>query len=305
MVSVPADLPVVREMSRNAEARPWLDRLPQLIDEVRDAYGLGLDPPLYGGSCSWVAPATLPDGTAVIVKIGWPHREMYGEPDALRRWDGRGAVRLLRHDRARHALVLERCDPGDPLTTDPRPAADRLRTGCSVLRGLWSAESHPTETIEPLAEVTAHWADLVTERFERLRPPYDPGLVAEGARLLRDLPASAPREAILHGDFNPGNILAHRDGWVAIDPKPMIGDPAYDLWPLLEQVDDPYAHADPVRLLRDRVGLVAGELDVDASRIVAWCVARKVEWTLWAAHHGRDAEAAEEMRRTELMAALA
>ena len=305
MVTVPTDLPVVRELSRNAGARPWLDRLPQLIDEVRDAFALRLDPPLYGGSCSWVAPATLPNGTAVIVKIGWPHREMYGEPDALRRWDGRGAVRLLRHDRARHALVLERCDPGDPLTTDPRPAADRLRTGCSVLRGLWSAEAHPTETIEPLAEVTAHWADLVTERFERLRPPYDPGLVAEGARLLRDLPASAPREAILHGDFNPGNILAHRDGWVAIDPKPMIGDPAYDLWPLLEQVDDPYAHADPVRVLRDRVGLVAGELDVDTSRIVAWCVARKVEWTLWAAHHGRDAEAAEEMRRTELMAALA
>ena len=91
---LPPDLPVVREMSRTPGARPWLDRLPRLIDEVRDTFGLTLRPPLHGGSCSWVAPAELPDGTPVIVKIGWPHREMYGEPDALRLWDGRGAVRL-------------------------------------------------------------------------------------------------------------------------------------------------------------------------------------------------------------------
>jgi streptomycin 6-kinase len=305
MVTIPPDLPVVRELSRNADARPWLERLPGLVDEVRDAFDLTLGPPLYGGSCSWVAPATLPDGTAVIVKIGWPHPEMEGEPDALRHWAGRGAVRLLGHDPDRHALVLERCDPGDPLGTDGRPAAERLRTGCAVLRGLWSAGTPTTPAIEPLAKVTAHWADLVTERFDRLRPPYDPGLVGEGARLLRDLPASASREAIVHGDLNPGNILAHRGGWVAIDPKPMTGDPAYDLWPLLEQIDDPYAHPDPVRVLRERVALLAAELEMDASRIVAWCVARKVEWALWAAHHGRDAEAAEEMRRTTLMARVA
>jgi len=304
MVTVPPDLPVVRELSRNADARPWLEALPRLIDEVRDAFSLTLSPPLHGGSCSWVAPATLPGGARVIVKIGWPHPEMYGEADALRRWDGRGAVRLLGHDPARHALLLERCDPGDPLSEDPRPAADRLRTGCAVLRELWSADGPAPPTIEPLGRVTAHWAGLVEERFDRLRPPYDPGLIAEGARLLRELPASAPRTATLHGDFNPGNVLAHRGGWVAIDPKPMTGDPAYDLWPLLEQIDDPYARSDPARALRDRIALLADELELDADRIAAWCVARKVEWALWARHHGRDDEAAEELRQTTLIASM-
>ena len=86
----------------------------------------------------------------------------------------------------------------------------------------------------------------------------------------------------MHGDLNPGNVLAAGDGrWVAIDPKPMRGDPAYDLWPLLEQVDDPFAHPDPAAVLRERVGLLAGVLDLDADRVAAWGLARCTESALW------------------------
>ncbi|WP_305784523.1 aminoglycoside phosphotransferase family protein [Symbioplanes lichenis] len=327
MTAVPGDLPVVRELSRNPEARRWLADLPRLIDEVRDGFGLVLGAPLHGGSCSWVAPATLADGTGVIVKISWPHREMYAEPAALRLWDGHGAVRLLRHDRSRHALVLERCLPGEQLAArvlDPvprgaarspapvPPGAARasspaspgsperaLRIAAAVLRRLWSAgvpeawAAHDPETPESLVDVAADWGDMVSERMARLHPAYDPGLVAEGARLLHDLPLSAPREVVLHGDFNPGNILSSAAGgaaagadgedWVAIDPKPMIGDPAYDCWPLIEQIGDPATR-------RDRVALLAAELDLDPARIAAWCVARSVEAALWRTHHGREHE---------------
>ncbi|MEV4641908.1 aminoglycoside phosphotransferase family protein [Actinoplanes sp. NPDC049548] len=305
MVTVPADLPVVRELSRNPEARRWLENLPRLIDEVRDTFGLTLAAPLHGGSCSWVAPATLPDGTPVIVKIGWPHREMYGEPAALRLWAGRGAVRLLGHDPARHALILHRCDPGDQLAAHDAPPRDRLHIGATVLRTLWAAglpEATPADPIESLVDVTADWADLVEERMSRLRPAYDPGLVAEGARLLRDLPASAPHEVLLHGDFNPGNILSSADTWLAIDPKPMIGDPAYDVWPLLEQIDDPYACPDPGEVLRARIALLAEDLDLEPGRIAAWCVARKVELALWMAHHGREREGSAQLHEAAVMA---
>ena len=66
----------------------------------------------------------------------------------------------------------------------------------------------------------------------------------------------------------------------------MIGDPAYDPWPLLEQVDDPFAYADPLQVLRSRLKLIADRLALDALRIVRWAVARRVETALWAAHHG-------------------
>jgi hypothetical protein len=138
-------LPVVRQLSKVADARPWLADLPRLITEVRDEFGLQLAAPIAGGSCSWVAPARTAAGTDVIVKISWPHREMLAEPAALRHWDGRGAVRLLAHDPDRHALLLERCLPGRPLTDVPGTAVERTRVGCAVLRQLWQAPLPPAE----------------------------------------------------------------------------------------------------------------------------------------------------------------
>jgi streptomycin 6-kinase len=301
---VPATLPVVAELGRIESARAWLRELPSLIEQVRDVFGVRLSAPLHGGSCSWVAPAELPDGTRAIVKIGWPHREMYGEPIALRVWDGRGAVRLMAHDPQRHALLLERCEPGEQLAVSQAAAEDRLRIGCAVLRQLWDVPVCSAGGLERLGSVTAEWADLVGERMDRLKPGYDAGLVAEGARLLRELPVSADRDAVLHGDFNPGNVLsAGGRRWVAIDPKPMVGDPAYDPWPLLEQVDDPFAHPDVPRALRDRVALVADELSLDAQRIMLWAVARRVQTALWFARHGYVAGGAAVMRQARILAA--
>lgn len=97
---------MLRQLAGGPAAQRWLAELPSLIEQVRTAYRLRLSPPLPAGSCSWVAPAELPDGTPVIVKIGWPHREMYAEPTALRWWDGRGAVRLLALDLAGGAAIL-------------------------------------------------------------------------------------------------------------------------------------------------------------------------------------------------------
>lgn len=299
---VPESLPVLRHLRGVAAAQRWLADLPSLVGEVREVFDVRLSAPLHGGSCSWVAPAELPDGTRVIVKIGWPHREMYAEPAALRRWNGVGAVRLLAHDPHRHALLLQRCEPGRQLAADTAPAQERLRIGSAVLRQLWAAEVTPPDGIESLGPVCAQWADLVEERMTRLAPGYDPGLVRAGARLLRELPASAKATVLLHGDFNPGNILADSPTWLAIDPKPMIGDPAFDPWPLLEQIDDPFTRPDAGDVLRDRTMLLADALSLDAGRIALWSVARRVEAALWAAEHGDPAGGAAHMRQARMVA---
>jgi len=105
------------------------------------------------------------------------------------------------------------------------------------------------DTPELLAEVAADWADLVDERTARHTWPreVDTGLFAAGAELLRQLPYGASRNVVLHGDFNPGNVLsAQREPWLAIDAKPMVGDAAYDPWPLIQQIDGaPAAGAGP------------------------------------------------------------
>jgi len=125
-----------------------------------------------------------------------------------------------------------------------------------------------------------------------------------GARLLRELPATAEREVLLHGDFNPGNILAAGPAWLAIDPKPMVGDAAYDPWPLLQQIDDPFSYAFPAPRLRDRAAILSQELGLAAERMVAWATARMVDAALWSAHHGDTPGGADVMEKVHLLAAL-
>src|SRR5690606_6936296 len=110
---LPATLPMLAALRDEPAAQPWLAALPSLIEEVRAYFGLRLSPPLPGGTCSWVAPAELPDGMPAIVKIDWPHREMLGEPEALRLWDGRGASPGS-SSRARTATRRAGCAPGAP-----------------------------------------------------------------------------------------------------------------------------------------------------------------------------------------------
>ena len=141
--------------------------------------------------------------------------------------------------------------------------------------------------------------------MQELGPPFDPALVAHGAQLLRELPATAAREVIVHGDFNPGNVLeATREPWLVIDPKPMLGDPGYDLCPLLMQVDDPFAHDDPVTVLTSRVQTLADATGETADRLLAWSVARLVEAGLWYASRSELTEGTESLRRAGIIADL-
>ncbi|MGW8377608.1 aminoglycoside phosphotransferase family protein [Streptomyces sp. ODS28] len=297
---IPDDLPVVTTMGRHESGRAWLERLPELITELRERWQMRLGAPYQGGSCSWVAPAVLPDGGHAVFKVSWPHPEMLTEPTGLRLWDGRGAVRMYAYDAERYALLLERCEPGTELARSHEvPAERRLREACAVLRELWAADPAGAG-LGTVAEVAGEWADLAEERAGRQGwpPELDAGLFRTAADLLRDLPRTAGRDVVVHGDFNPGNLLAaRRSPWLAIDPKPMSGDPAFDPWPLIEQVDDPFATPDPRRTLRRRTALVADELGEDVSRVRAWAVARHVEYVLWSVDEDETLEPSVQLLR--------
>jgi len=272
-----------------AEGRAWLERLPELVASLRADWELRLGRPYAGGSGAWVAPAESPGGERAVLKVGFPHREAWSEADGLRLWDGDGAVRLLRHDPARTAYLIELCEPGGKLADAAHLSAEsRLRIGASLLRKLWlPAESAASTAIEPVAAQMGWWADLAEERLVHLPVDADAGLVRTSLGLLRSLADSAPRSVVLHGDFNPGNVLsAGRATWLAIDAKPLIGDPAFDPWPLLEQVDPPFAAARPAAALASRGRLLGDELDIDPARIFAWGAAKRTEHAVAAAAAG-------------------
>ncbi|GAB3762250.1 aminoglycoside phosphotransferase family protein [Microlunatus parietis] len=266
----------------------WRQRVPELVARYAARWELDLGEPFGGGSAAHVVAATTADGQDAVLKLSLPHREARGEAAALRWWAGDGAVRLLREEPADYALLIERCRPGVPLTAAEQPPRTRLTVAAELLARVWRHGIPPPDSgMERLTDVAAEWADLVEERLRQLAPPYDRSLVARGAELLRTLPHTGDREVVVHGDFNPGNVLSAADGsWKIIDPKPMIGDPGYDFSPLLLQVDDPFTHADPAPVLRERVALVAEIVQVPPDRLLAWCLARLVEGALWYADRG-------------------
>ncbi|GEL97542.1 aminoglycoside phosphotransferase family protein [Cellulomonas terrae] len=267
--------PLLRDrVGRAPGGAAWIDRLPALVADATQRWGLRLGPPFTDGAASWCAPATRSDGRSVVLKLSFPHDEARHEAAALRAWHGHGGVQLLGAHEDDWALLLERVEPGTPLSRAPGGPAERLTAAADVARALWSAAGSDVE-VPGMVDVCAGWADVLEDRGSRHGVD-----VARAGDLLRTLPASSG--VLVHGDLNPGNILAAGTGrWLAIDPKPMRGDPAYDLWPLLEQVDDPFGHPDPEAVLRDRVVLLSRLLDLDADRVAAWGLARCTESALW------------------------
>jgi streptomycin 6-kinase len=268
---------VYRNLQRVAEAREWLRDLPQLVAAVEREWDIEAGTPYDDGSTSWTAPVTRGDGSPAVLKVNWPHHKTREEIDALECWDGDGAVAVYRSDRSRWALLIERCIPGTALGDAALDVDSALGVAAEVALRLWRPLLAPS-SLAPMGAVTRAWAELLRERLERHRVAFDHGFVEVGATLLETLPTTAPRDVVVHGDFNPRNILrAERESWLAIDPQPMVGDPAFDPPAVIAQVAPP---SDDPRELGRRYHLFGQLTGLDVNRMTAWAVARFVEAAL-------------------------
>jgi streptomycin 6-kinase len=256
----------------------WLAALPSVIDELADAWELEVgEPYLPGGQCAWVAPVLGSRGEELALKVGWRHREAEHEADALRLWGGDGAVECLatRSFGDTAALLLERCTPGVPLRCSlAEPEQDPVIAG--LLQRLWARTPREGHPFSSLGEMCAEWAESFEEDFDRDERGLDGGIAGEGMRALRELPASATRSVLLCTDLHAGNVLAsRREPWLAIDPKPFVGDPAFDPVQHMLNCDGRLA-ADPAGLAHTMAEL----LELDAERVRQWLFARCVQESL-------------------------
>jgi streptomycin 6-kinase len=139
------------------------------------------------------------------------------EPQALALWDGNGAVRLLRRDDERRALLLERAVPGSDISALPEERATAIAV--DVARRLWRPAGEPFRWI----------GDHVGPWLDEAERAADPG--SELIPLARELFANLEpgRAMLIHGDLHHHNILDAGDRYLAIDPKPMLGEPEYDV----------------------------------------------------------------------------
>ncbi|MGB7053033.1 MAG: aminoglycoside phosphotransferase family protein [Acidimicrobiales bacterium] len=264
--------PALRDGMQRFGSVTWLEGLPAMVEEAADLWDLEVGEPfLPGGLTSWVAPARTAGGRELVLKITWAHFEGLHEAEGLSVWDGHGAIRLeARADfETARGLLLERCVPGTPLAGREESDQDGVIAG--LLQRLWAA---PTGQVpfRPLTDMCDQWTDEFEQKLSAGPIDLDAGLVRSGAELFRELPRSADHAVLLCTDLHAGNVLAsQRQPWLMIDPKPYVGDPAYDVLQHLLNGEERLA-TDP----RGAAEHMADLLDLDRARVTAWLFARSV-----------------------------
>ena len=271
-VAVPTEL-AERWGADASEGSRWLAAVPGLVDGWSRRWSLDRDRgPAAHGTNALVVPVRRGDRPCVL-KLAWRGGDPGHEVAALRAWDGRGAVRLLAADDSGTVLLLERLDSDRSLAgIDPGTAAElagrlirRLAVpGPEGLPGTAAAAADIAATLPGRqavlgAPVPAEWADAAVDAARGL--------------------AGSAASALVHTDLHGGNVLAgDREAWLAIDPKPAVGDPERSVAELLWTRADDVPDAAGLRAVLARV-VDAGELDPDRAR--AWVFARTVDHWLW------------------------
>ncbi|MFF6786508.1 aminoglycoside phosphotransferase family protein [Streptomyces sp. NPDC012510] len=278
-ISVPEQLAATLGMFYEEKGLAFAAALPDLAAGFLDRWDLRLDGHPMHGMCALVLPVIrTTDATPAVLKLQILDDESEGEPLALRTWDGDGAVRLLSHDAVTGTMLLERLDPARMLSHEPDTRAAVLVIA-HLLAHLTATPAPPT--MRRLADIAANMLDRTPPVLARIPDPADHRLIADCAAALREV-IDAPGDRLLHWDLHFDNVLgADRAPWLAIDPKPLAGHPAFELWPALNNRFDP-AEA------RWRFDAMTATLGLDREQARAWTLARLLQNAVWEIEEGRS-----------------
>jgi streptomycin 6-kinase len=215
----------------------------------------------------------------VVLRVGDPSGSFAQEVRSLLQWDGNGAVLLIDHD-PRGAALLERAVPGTSLLDEPDEDRAML-LAADLLERLWIPDP---EDIDTVADEVARWANTLPGRNRAEGGPIDEELIDEASALLRELASSQKETVLLHGDLHLGNVLAaQREPWLAIDPKPLVGEREFDVTALIrDKQEELVADVDAGQeRVQHRFDLLSDRLACDRERLKGWSVAIMVDYALW------------------------
>jgi streptomycin 6-kinase len=250
------------------------------LKRAAERWGITLGAPyadVYPGNV--VYRCTLGDGTPAVIKTepDRPDDEFLSGIDAMVLYGGRGMARVFDVDRNERVLVMELVAPGETLWDAPIERA--LAAAASVMAKLRTAA--PDDSFPDVRAYHRAWPNHV--RLYGGPGPIDADLFDMGERIFLELCDSSAEPVVLHGDLHFGNVLSSdREGWLAIDPKGLSGEPCYEVGDLFRnRVDELFEASDPVRAMRSRVEAVADLTGFDPERIRLWALSQAVLSEVW------------------------
>ncbi|WSI71310.1 aminoglycoside phosphotransferase family protein [Streptomyces sp. NBC_01335] len=286
MIDIPEELIATQTMFHGAAGRAFTDALPELAARYLREWGLRVDgQPMYG-MCALVLPVVRSvDDCPAALKLQLMDEESAGEALALRAWGeaGAGTVALLAHDPETGAMLLERLDENRPLSAVP-DAREAVGVLGEVLARLVAVPA--PQGLRTLADMAARMLTEVPRVVAVLADDEERRLVADCAAALREV-AGEPGDRLLHWDLHYDNVLAGRPGtereheWVALDPKPLAGDPGFELFPALDNRFGP----EEILWRFDALSEALGP-GYDRERARAWTLGRVLQNVLWHSRPG-------------------
>lgn len=267
--------------NRGEEGALWLKNIPEIIASCEKKWELKVLPP-FALTWNYVAPATRSDGTNVVLKIGFPtDKEFKTEIAALEVFNGEGIEKLLEEDKENSVILIERVQPGISLSSlADDEKATRILT--HVMKKLWKPlpPKHNFITIR-------QWSSAIPklkEKYKDATIPHLPQyLVDKADAFFEELIATSAEPMLVHGDLHQDNILSSdRDEWLAIDPKGIAAEPAYETAAMIR---NPYIKMENNRnikkIMQKRIQIMADELGFDRKRVYKWCLAQTVLSAVW------------------------
>lgn len=302
---------IINTFGTDGEA--WLDTLPDLIDEASRRWDLTDIQAVPNLSYNYVAfskknlnreaaksakknfketsqtSSLSSEKNEVVLKLGVPNRELTSEIAALRLYNGRGACRLLDADPEKGMVLLERLQPGGMLS-ELEDDEQATHIAADVMSQLWRPVPQKAENFIRLKD----WFD----GFKRLRRRFNgktgqlpKGLVETAEFLSKDLLSENKDEALLHGDFHHYNVLQSERGWLAIDPKGVIGPKGYEVGPLLINPIHRFLNGSNPKLQTEkRIAILSERLGMERERIRNWGICHAVLSAWWSIEDGGNWE---------------
>ena len=220
-------------------------------------------------------------GIPVVLKISKAEDDEWRSGEILAAFGGAGVARAYEH--APGAVVLERIRPGADLTTISDEEATAVLA--DVMRRM--SPSPPPPGVPTVRDWGMGFDRYLASSDDRI----DRSLVSTARDVYNELCASQSATRLLHGDLHHYNILHDRQrGWLAIDPKGVIGEPEYELGAFLR---NPHARpdlvGDPAAVAR-RVRQLSSALGFDERRVLRWAFSQAVLSAIWTLEDGEPLE---------------
>lgn len=221
------------------------------------------------------------DSLAVVLKISKGQSDESRSGEVLRAYNGDGTVRV--YESHVGAVLLERLEPGRELVELVRQGRDERATKILV-EVLKDIAGHAPPADCPTVFDWARGFDRYIHSGDR---QIDPLLVSEARKLYCSLAASQKITMLLHGDLHHYNVLLDSNrGWVAIDPKGVVGELEYEIGAIIRNpVEQPDFVSTPAVVER-RLRVVTDALQLNYRRALEWCFAQAVLSAIWGVEDG-------------------